>query len=85
MTKAERKKAFALIDKNNNGTIEFKEWYKHFDALIRKKNATMTAEKLLGLYKAYDKDGSSKGIDFEEYNSFMDDVFGTAVEGIVAE
>ena len=74
MTTAEKQKAFDLIDANGNGTIEFKEWYKHFDALIRKKNATMTAEKLLGLYKAYE--GDDKGINFDEYSQFMDDVLG---------
>lgn len=72
----DRQKAFDAIDKDGSGIIEFKEWYKHFDALIRKKNATMTAEKLLALYKAYE--GDSKGIDFTEYSSFMDDVFGKA-------
>jgi len=47
---------------------------KYFMPLIRKKNATMTAEKLLGLYKAYE--GDDKGINFEEYSQFMDDVLG---------
>lgn len=75
-TTTDRKKAFGTIDKNGNGTIEFKEWYKHFDALIRKKGSTWTAEKLLALYKSFE--GDSKGINFEEYNSFMDAVFGKA-------
>jgi len=74
MTTAEKQKAFDVIDKNGNGNIEFKEWYKHFDALIRKKNATMTAEKLLNLFKSYE--GDDKGINFKEYSQFMDDVLG---------
>lgn len=75
-SESERKSAFDLIDKNGNGTIEFKEWYKHFDALIRKKNSTWTAEKLLNLYKSYE--GADKGINYEEYSAFMDDVYGKA-------
>jgi Ca2+-binding EF-hand superfamily protein len=72
MTTAEKQKAFDTIDVNGNGTIEFKEWYKHFKPLIRKKNATMTAEKLMDLFKQYQ--GDDKGINFEEYSQFMDDV-----------
>ncbi len=71
-----RQVTFEKIDTSGNGIIEFKEWYKHFDALIRKKNSTWTAEKLLVLYKKYE--GDSKGINFKEYCSFMDDVFGAA-------
>ncbi|MFK7907384.1 MAG: hypothetical protein AB8B69_19775 [Chitinophagales bacterium] len=74
---AERQKAFDTIDINGNGIIEFKEWYKYFDPLIRKKNATMTAEKLLNLFKEYE--GDDKGINFEEYSSFMDDVLGRGI------
>jgi Ca2+-binding EF-hand superfamily protein len=74
MTTAEKQKAFDTIDVNGNGTIEFKEWYKHFDKLIREKKSTWTAEKLLILYRKYE--GDSKGINFDEYNSFMDDVLG---------
>ena len=69
-----REESFNAIDKDGSGIIEFKEWYKHFDALIRKKGSTWTAEKLLGLYKSFE--GDSKGIDFEEYCTFMDAVFG---------
>ncbi|MFK7948789.1 MAG: hypothetical protein AB8G11_14445 [Saprospiraceae bacterium] len=69
-----RQQSFNAIDKDGSGIIEFKEWYKHFDALIRKKNATMTAEKLMGLFKQYE--GDDKGINFEEYSQFMDDVLG---------
>ena len=72
----DRKKSFDAIDKNGNGTIEFKEWYKHFDALIRAEGSTWTAEKLLALYKSYE--GEDKGINLEEYTAFMDDVFGKA-------
>lgn len=74
--KTDRQKAFDKIDKDGSGVIEFKEWYKHFDALIRKKNSTWTAETLLALYKGYE--GNSKGINFEEYCSFMDEVFKAA-------
>ncbi len=76
MTVEERKKMFDAIDKNSNGTIEFKEWYKHFDAIttMRKADSTMTPEKLLALYKKYE--GDSKGVNFEEYSAFMDDVLG---------
>ncbi|MGB1243063.1 MAG: hypothetical protein ACPG49_11110 [Chitinophagales bacterium] len=72
----DRQKAFDTIDKDGSGIIEFKEWYKHFDALIRKENSTWTAETLLTLYKNYE--GDSKGINFEEYSAFMEDVFKTA-------
>lgn len=75
MTNEKKKKIFQSIDKNNNGTIEFKEWYKEFDALIRAKNSTWTAEKLLALYKSYE--GDSKGINFEEYSAFVDAIYGT--------
>ncbi|MFK7904022.1 MAG: hypothetical protein AB8B69_02810 [Chitinophagales bacterium] len=75
-TKTDRQKAFDAIDTDGTGVIEFKEWYKHFDALIRKKNSTWTAEKLLNLYKGYE--GDDKGINFEEYCSFMDDVSGAS-------
>jgi len=73
---AERQKAFETIDVNGNGTIEFKEWYKHFSALIRKGKSSLAMDKLLDLYKVYE--GGDKGINFEEYSSFMDDVFGRA-------
>lgn len=72
--RAIRKGAFQVIDKDGSGIIEFKEWYKHFDALIREKDSTWTAEKLLVMYQAYE--GDDKGINFEEYSTFMDDVFG---------
>lgn len=71
----DRQQAFNKIDKDGSGIIEFREWYKHFDALMRQKGSTWTAEKLLNIYSKYE--GDSKGINFEEYCSFMDDVFGT--------
>ena len=78
MTTSEKQKAFDTIDVNGNGIIEFKEWYKHFDALIRKSNSTWTAETLLDLYKKYE--GDDKGINFREYSGFMDDVFNAATK-----
>jgi len=71
-----RQQAFENIDVNDNGLIEFKEWYKHFDALIRKSGSTWTAAMLLDLYRKYE--GDDKGINFREYSGFMDDVFGAA-------
>ena len=71
-----RRKVFQSIDKNGNGVIDFKEWYKHFDSLVR--SGKKTEKELLDLYRKYDEEGSSKGIDFDEFNKFMDEVFGHA-------
>lgn len=79
MTAEERKKAFEAIDKDGSGIIEFKEFYKHFDALIRKKNSTWTAEKLLALYQKYE--GKKKGINYGEYSLMMYDILGEAALG----
>lgn len=70
MSTASRRRAFDAIHKNGNGNIEFKEFYKHFG----KENSTWTVKELLILYRRYE--GDSKGINFEEYNSFMDSIHG---------
>ena len=66
---------FRQAIKDGSGVIEFKEFYKHFDALIRKKDSTWTAEKLLALYKKYE--GKKKGINYGEYCLFLHDILGS--------
>lgn len=70
----DRKKAFKTIDKDGSGIVEFKEWYKHFDSLLDSTN--MNEQELLMMFQAYE--GDSKGVNYEEYTSFMNDVFGKA-------
>ncbi|MFK7906209.1 MAG: EF-hand domain-containing protein [Chitinophagales bacterium] len=72
-----REEAFAAIDKDGSGVINFKEWYKHFKALVKETN--MDAQELEMMFHAYDEAGSSRGVDLAEYTSFMNDVFGEVV------
>ncbi len=73
-----RGESFHIIDKNGNGTINFKEWYSHFKKLTRKTN--INKAELAMMFNAYDEAGSSRGVDLAEYTSFMNDVFGKVVD-----
>jgi Ca2+-binding EF-hand superfamily protein len=74
MTLEEKQALFNKIDKDGSGTIEFREWYKQFDALLRPEGSTWTEQKLLALYKKYQ--GDSAGVNFDEYCAFMKEVVG---------
>jgi len=72
MTQEERKGAFNTIDKDNSGSISFGEWTAHFGELVKSTNMSM--DEVGMMFSAYEAD--SPGVNFEEYTSFMNDVFG---------
>ena len=73
----ERKMAFDAIDINKNGAIHFKEWYQHFEGML--KGTNMDKKNLFTMFNAYDESGTSRGVDFAEYSSFMSDIFGPSL------
>lgn len=77
MTAQDRTNAFNAIDKSKNGRIDFEEWYAHFKGWAEENN--MSRDELKMVFNAYDEAGTSRGADFDEYNSFMDDIFGSIV------
>ncbi|MGB0930848.1 MAG: hypothetical protein ACPGVB_08735 [Chitinophagales bacterium] len=83
MTAEQRTKAFNAIDTSNNGTIGFGEWYAHFKGWADENS--MSEAELEMMFAAYDEAGSSRGVDITEYNSFMDDVFGSTVSNDSAD
>ncbi|MEZ4886212.1 MAG: hypothetical protein R3E32_15865 [Chitinophagales bacterium] len=82
MTPQERQSTFNAIDTNEDGRIGFLEWYKYFKKLVKETN--MTKVQLNMIFQVYVSD-SSPEITFEDYNSFMDDIFSLTVSTVSSE
>jgi Ca2+-binding EF-hand superfamily protein len=69
-----RTTAFQAIDKDGSGLVSYVEWYKHFRGLLSTTN--MTKDEFMMMFNVYDERGNVPGLDIDEYNNFMNEVFG---------